>query len=77
MPAEQVGQVRENYLWRVLQRRSETPEGRYWPVPYTGWNDRDLFSVIWGSLTAALHYVINKTEDDTILTVKNPMGFKK
>jgi golgi-specific brefeldin A-resistance guanine nucleotide exchange factor 1 len=71
MPAEQVGQVREQYMWRVLQRRSQTPEGRYWAVPSPGWNDRDLFCVIWGPLTAALHYVINKTEDETILAVSN------
>uniref|UniRef100_A0A914HS48 SEC7 domain-containing protein n=1 Tax=Globodera rostochiensis TaxID=31243 RepID=A0A914HS48_GLORO len=69
MPAEQVGLLRENYLWRVLQRRSETPEGQYWAVPEAGWNDKDLFCVIWGPLTAALHYVINKSEDETVLAV--------
>ena len=75
MPAEQVGQVREQYMWRVLQRRSQTPEGRYWAVPSPGWNDRDLFC-IWGPLTAALHYVINKTEDETILA-KCLTGYRK
>uniref|UniRef100_A0A914HUN0 SEC7 domain-containing protein n=1 Tax=Globodera rostochiensis TaxID=31243 RepID=A0A914HUN0_GLORO len=76
MPAEQVGLLRENYLWRVLQRRSETPEGKYWAVPEAGWNDRDLFCVIWGPLTAALHYVINKSEDETILA-KCLSGYRK
>uniref|UniRef100_A0A1I8BTL6 SEC7 domain-containing protein n=1 Tax=Meloidogyne hapla TaxID=6305 RepID=A0A1I8BTL6_MELHA len=77
MPAEQVGQVRENYLWRVLQRRSQTFEGHYWQMSSVqSWNDRDLFCVLWGPLTASLHYVMNKTADDTILT-KCMGGYRK
>nr|CAD2147514.1 unnamed protein product [Meloidogyne enterolobii] len=77
MPAEQVGQVRENYLWRVLMRRSHTSEGHYWQMSSVqSWNDRDLFCVLWGPLTASLHYVMNKTADDTILT-KCMGGYRK
>lgn len=68
MPAEQVGSVKENYLWKVLLRRGETEEGIYLHAP-VGWNDHDLFGIIWGSATAALSYIFDKSDDEGILTV--------
>ncbi|KAK0421394.1 hypothetical protein QR680_015210 [Steinernema hermaphroditum] len=75
MPAEQTGLVRENYLWKVLLRRGETLEGEFLHAP-VGWNDHDLFGIIWGSVTAALSYVFEKSERENIL-MKALNGFRK
>ncbi len=69
MPAEQVGLVKENYLWKVLLRRGETHEGSFLHAPI-GWNDHDLFAITWSSTIAALSYVFDKSMDPTILTVR-------
>ncbi|GMR39829.1 hypothetical protein PMAYCL1PPCAC_10024, partial [Pristionchus mayeri] len=66
MPAEQTGLVKENYLWKVLLRRGETGEGTFTHAP-TGWNDQDLFALIWGPAIAALSYVFDKSEHEHIL----------
>eukprot|EP00080_Pristionchus_pacificus_P016438 PDM76458.1 gbf-1 [Pristionchus pacificus] len=66
MPAEQTGLVKENYLWKVLLRRGETSEGTFTHAP-TGWNDQDLFALIWGPAIAALSYVFDKSEHEHIL----------
>uniref|UniRef100_A0A158P6M8 SEC7 domain-containing protein n=1 Tax=Angiostrongylus cantonensis TaxID=6313 RepID=A0A158P6M8_ANGCA len=66
MPAEQTGLVKENYLWKVLLRRGESPEGQFKHAP-TGWNDHDLFSITWGPAVATLTYVFDKSEHDVIL----------
>uniref|UniRef100_A0A8R1Y720 SEC7 domain-containing protein n=1 Tax=Onchocerca volvulus TaxID=6282 RepID=A0A8R1Y720_ONCVO len=75
MPAEQVGIVKENYLWKVLLRRSETKEGEFIHVP-AGWNDHDLFGIIWGPTSAALSFVYDKSGRDTILQ-KVLNGYRK
>ncbi|TKR64527.1 hypothetical protein L596_025041 [Steinernema carpocapsae] len=75
MPAEQTGLVKENYLWKVLLRRGDTGEGEFLHAP-VGWNDHDLFGIIWGSVTAALSYVFEKSEQDQIL-MKALNGFRK
>ncbi|WKY01718.1 hypothetical protein Q1695_015600 [Nippostrongylus brasiliensis] len=75
MPAEQTGTVKENYLWKVLLRRGESPEGHFEHAP-TGWNDHDLFSIAWGPAVAALTYVFDKSEHDVILQ-KALNGFRK
>lgn len=41
MPAEQVGSVRENYLWRLLLKRGQKPEGKFIHAP-SGLYDHDL-----------------------------------
>ncbi|GMS87930.1 hypothetical protein PENTCL1PPCAC_10105, partial [Pristionchus entomophagus] len=66
MPAEQTGLVKENYLWKVLLRRGETSEGSFTHAP-TGWNDQDLFALIWGPAIAALSYVFDKSDHEHIL----------
>ncbi|GMT18525.1 hypothetical protein PFISCL1PPCAC_9822, partial [Pristionchus fissidentatus] len=66
MPAEQTGLVKENYLWKVLLRRGETGEGSFVHAP-TGWNDQDLFALIWGPAIAALSYVFDKSDNEHIL----------
>lgn len=68
MPAEQTGIVKENYLWKVLLKKGESGEGLFFHCP-VGWNDHDLFTIIWGSATAALSYVFDKSHDESILTV--------
>ncbi|EFO21246.1 Sec7 domain-containing protein [Loa loa] len=75
MPAEQVGIVKENYLWKVLLRRGETKEGEFIHVP-AGWNDHDLFSIIWGPASASLSFVFDKSGRDTILQ-KVLNGYRK
>ncbi|MFH4973909.1 hypothetical protein AB6A40_000618 [Gnathostoma spinigerum] len=75
MPAEQVGVIKENYLWKVLLRRGETKEGEFIHVP-AGWNDHDLFAIIWGPATAALSYVFDKSDQETILQ-KSLNGYRK
>ncbi|KAJ1370138.1 G-box binding factor [Parelaphostrongylus tenuis] len=75
MPAEQTGLVKENYLWKVLLRRGESPEGHFKHAP-TGWNDHDLFSITWGPAVATLTYVFDKSEHDVILQ-KALNGFRK
>ncbi|VDN33053.1 unnamed protein product [Gongylonema pulchrum] len=66
MPAEQVGIVKENYLWKVLLRRGETSEGEFIHAP-AGWNDHDLFGIIWGPASAALSFVFDKSGREIIL----------
>ena len=68
MPAEPTGIVKENYLWKVLLRRGETPEGIFLHAP-TGWNDQSLFALIWGPPISSLSYVFGKTDRDIILKV--------
>lgn len=69
MPAEQVGLVKENYLWKMLVRRGETQDGNFYHAP-VGWNDQHLFLIVWGSATAALSYVFDKSYETNILTVR-------
>lgn len=76
MPAEQTGLVKENYLWKVLLRRGETEEGVYLHAP-VGWNDRDLFGIVWGAATAALSYAFDKSFDESILTVSALMNVRR
>lgn len=47
MPAEQVGLVRENYLWKVLLRRGASPDGVFHHIPHNSY-DKELFCLIWG-----------------------------
>lgn len=68
MPSEHTGLVKENYIWKVLLKRGDTDEGSFLHAP-VGWNDHDLFGIIWGPTTAALSYVFDKSADETILSV--------
>ncbi|KAI6197555.1 SEC7 domain-containing protein [Aphelenchoides besseyi] len=62
MPAEQSGAIRENYLWKILQKRAESWEGVF-QAAAPGCNDRDLFNTIWGPATAALSYIFDRSEE--------------
>ncbi|KAI6222894.1 SEC7 domain-containing protein [Aphelenchoides fujianensis] len=74
MPAEQTGAIRENYLWKILQKRTESWEGVY-QAATPGCNDRDLFNTIWGPATAALSYIFDRSEEKkTLLKVLNGYG---
>lgn len=68
MPSEQTGAVRENYIWKVLMKRSESSEGNY-IVARMGCNDRDLFNTVWGPATAALSYIFERSEEKPTLSV--------
>uniref|UniRef100_A0A674BZT7 Golgi-specific brefeldin A-resistance guanine nucleotide exchange factor 1 n=1 Tax=Salmo trutta TaxID=8032 RepID=A0A674BZT7_SALTR len=75
MPDEQSGLVKENYVWSVLLHRGATSEGVFLHVP-AGSYDHDLFTMTWGPTIAALSYVFDKSQDDTIIQ-KAIAGFRK
>uniref|UniRef100_UPI00358F0A71 Golgi-specific brefeldin A-resistance guanine nucleotide exchange factor 1 isoform X3 n=1 Tax=Myxine glutinosa TaxID=7769 RepID=UPI00358F0A71 len=75
MPEEQMGLVRENYVWNVLLHRGASEEGVFLHVPASTY-DLDLFSMSWGPTVAALSYVFDKSTDDAIIQ-KIIMGFRK
>lgn len=74
MPDEQVGLVKENYVWSVLLHRGATTEGIFLHMP-PGSCDHDLFSMTWGPTIAALSYVFDKSLDESILQ-KAIAGFR-
>ena len=74
MPSEQSGLVRENYLWKVVLKRSATKEGLFLHAP-TGAFDHDLFTLIWGPTVAALSFVFDKSSDEAIIS-KAISGFR-
>lgn len=74
MPDEQIGLVKENYVWSVLLHRGATPEGVFLHLP-PGSCDHDLFSMTWGPTIAALSYVFDKSLDESILQ-KAIAGFR-
>lgn len=55
-------------FFKVLLRRGDTKEGEFIHVP-AGWNDHDLFGIIWGPASAALSFVFDKSGRETILQV--------
>ncbi|XP_053163376.1 Golgi-specific brefeldin A-resistance guanine nucleotide exchange factor 1 isoform X3 [Hemicordylus capensis] len=75
MPDEQIGLVKENYVWSVLLHRGATDEGIFLHVP-PGSYDHDLFAMTWGPTVAALSYVFDKSLDETIIQ-KAISGFRK
>ncbi|KAM7384982.1 hypothetical protein PAMP_001086 [Pampus punctatissimus] len=75
MPDEQIGLVKENYVWSVLLHRGATPEGVFLNLP-PGSYDHDLFTMTWGPTIAALSYVFDKSLDDNIIQ-KAITGFRK
>ncbi|BES91822.1 Sec7 domain [Nesidiocoris tenuis] len=75
MPAEQVGIVKENYLWNVLLRRGASDDGIYIHCP-NGLLDHDLFSLIWSPAVAALSTLFDKAKEQAIY-LKAISGFRK
>lgn len=76
MPAEQMGIVKENYLWKMLLKRGATKEGKYMLANDDRSFDRDLFTICWGPTVASLSYVFHKSSDDSFIQ-KSLTGFKK
>ncbi|CAG7832914.1 unnamed protein product [Allacma fusca] len=69
MPAEQVGLVKENYLWKVLLRRGTSSACKFLrPANDEGVFDHDLFSLAWGPIVAALSFIFDKTTEQAIIT---------
>lgn len=77
LPSEHIGQVKENYLWKVLIRRSASPTCIYQsPLTDEGIYDHDLFSLSWGPIVAALSFIFDKTSDSATI-IKALNGFRK
>ncbi|KAL9961546.1 hypothetical protein ACROYT_G030504 [Oculina patagonica] len=75
MPSERSGKIKENYEWKVLLRRSSTPEGKY--IDGLGSSfDQDLFLIIWGPTVAALSYVYDNGLEKSVAQ-KAILGFRK
>lgn len=67
MPAEHSGAVLENYLWKVLLRRASGKDGSYIQAP-SGVFDHELFSICWGPTLAALSFIFDKSNHQTVYT---------
>jgi len=78
MPAEQVGAVKENYMWKLLIRRGMSSAAKFQSPAGTdeGVFDHDLFSLSWGPIVAALSFIFDKTGDPALIS-KTLMGFHK
>ncbi|XP_043480044.1 Golgi-specific brefeldin A-resistance guanine nucleotide exchange factor 1 [Leptopilina heterotoma] len=67
MPAEQTGLVKENYLWKVLLRRSCGPESSYLKVGSAGeFVDKELAERAWAPIVSALCRAFDKAPDKTL-----------
>ncbi|XP_044591772.1 Golgi-specific brefeldin A-resistance guanine nucleotide exchange factor 1 isoform X3 [Cotesia glomerata] len=67
MPAEQTGLVKENYLWKVLLRRGESPESAYIKVGNEGsFVDKELAERAWAPIISALCRAYDKAPDRTL-----------
>ncbi|EDV25608.1 uncharacterized protein TRIADDRAFT_24514 [Trichoplax adhaerens] len=75
MPSEQVGQVRDDYNWKMLLHRGASKEGVYKFVT-DGRYDQDLFLLIWGPTVAALSYIFDNASDEMIVQ-KAVNGFRR
>ncbi|ERL94183.1 hypothetical protein D910_11465 [Dendroctonus ponderosae] len=75
MPSEHGGLIRENYLWKILLKKSASKEGEYYHIP-PGTYDSELFRVIYEPLVSALSFIFEQSED--IAIYKHVMsGFEK
>ncbi|XP_025416459.1 Golgi-specific brefeldin A-resistance guanine nucleotide exchange factor 1 isoform X2 [Sipha flava] len=75
MPAEHSGAVLENYLWKVLLRRASSKDGSYIQAP-SGVFDHELFSICWGPTLAALSFIFDKSNHQTVYT-RTIFGLRK
>lgn len=66
MPAEQTGQVRDGYLWKVLLRRGEGKDGEFTHVLDSSY-DKQLFQVTWGSTLAAFASLFDKISEISVV----------
>eukprot|EP00794_Sanderia_malayensis_P012101 gene12101-13351_t len=75
MPSERTGKVKENYDWKVLIRKSQSPDCQFLTIN-TNMYDEDLFLVVWGPTVAALSYVYDNGLDKSVVQ-KALTGFRK
>lgn len=75
MPAEQTGLVRENYFWKILLRKGASKDGLYIHINCKTY-DYELFQLIYGPIVAALSFVFEKSEDQTVYK-KVMQGFER
>ncbi|XP_076818522.1 Golgi-specific brefeldin A-resistance guanine nucleotide exchange factor 1-like isoform X2 [Clavelina lepadiformis] len=85
LPEEQVGPIRDKWLWNLFLRRGSSSEGIWLQAPSTGAPngtenlhiyDRDLFAMNWGPTVSALSYVFDKSLDEQIIQ-KSITGYRK
>ncbi|CAL4066490.1 unnamed protein product [Meganyctiphanes norvegica] len=76
MPAEQIGLVKENYMWKMLLKRGSTKDGKYILANGKTIFDRDLFNLCWGPTIASLSYLFDKSTDEQIMQ-RSLDGFHK
>lgn len=75
MPSEHTGAVRDNYLWKLVIRRSATPDSRYIHAP-TGSYNQEIFNIVWGQTISALSFVYDKSFELAVIQ-KTIAGFRK
>uniref|UniRef100_H2ZA13 SEC7 domain-containing protein n=1 Tax=Ciona savignyi TaxID=51511 RepID=H2ZA13_CIOSA len=77
LPDEQVGPIRDRWLWNVFLRRGASPEGT-WLSTSDEYHiyDRDIFAMNWGPTVSALSYVFDKSLEENIIQ-RSILGFKK
>ena len=75
MPTEHIGQVRESYLWKLINKRSLATGEKFLHVP-TGSYNYDIFTLVWGQTMAALSFVFEKSNYDLVIQ-KSIQGFSK
>lgn len=75
MPSEHTGAVRDNYLWKLVVRRSATPDAHYTHAP-TGSYNQEIFNIVWGQTISALSFVYDKSFELTVIQ-KTIAGFRK
>uniref|UniRef100_H2ZA15 SEC7 domain-containing protein n=1 Tax=Ciona savignyi TaxID=51511 RepID=H2ZA15_CIOSA len=79
LPDEQVGPIRDRWLWNVFLRRGASPEGTWLSTRDSDEYhiyDRDIFAMNWGPTVSALSYVFDKSLEENIIQ-RSILGFKK
>ncbi|XP_062518371.1 Golgi-specific brefeldin A-resistance guanine nucleotide exchange factor 1-like isoform X2 [Corticium candelabrum] len=74
MPEEHEGQLKDDYQWTMMLRRSSSPDGHFLHVNDSTY-DQDIFFLAWGPTIAALSVVFDGSLEDTVIQ-KAIIGFK-
>lgn len=74
MPSEHTGKLRDNYLWKVIIRRSSTNDANYIHAP-TGSYNQEIFNIVWGQTISALCFVYDKSFELAVIQ-KTINGFR-
>lgn len=75
MPSEHTGALRDNYLWKLVIRRSATADARYVHAP-TGSYNQEIFNIVWGQTISALSFVYDKSFELAVIQ-KTIAGFRR